>query len=90
MAPRRLHEAVAAAHEQLARSLAGPPSAVREAWLGARAATDPEAERRLGIVLEMLRGASPGVLALRHGVPEPELYRWRDAVLRAAEEALGP
>lgn len=87
-APRRLHEAVAAVHEQLARSLQGQRSTVREAWLGATAATDPEAERRLGIVLEMLRGVSPGVLARRHGVPEPELYRWRDAVLRAAEEAL--
>jgi len=89
VAPRRLHEAVAAAHERLARSLEGRPRVEREAWLGAPVATDPEVERRLGIVLEMLRGASPGVLARRHGVPEPELYRWRDAVLRAAEEALG-
>jgi gamma-butyrobetaine dioxygenase len=87
-APERLHEAVAAAHDQLARSLEGQPSAVRDAWLGGPAVTDPEAERRLRIVLELLRGASPGVLARRHGVPEPELYRWRDAVLRAAQEAL--
>jgi gamma-butyrobetaine dioxygenase len=87
-APRRLHEAAAAVHGELARSLQGQPSAVREAWLGTPPACDPEAERRLKIVLEMLRGASPGVLARRHGVPEPELYRWRDAVLRAAEEAL--
>lgn len=87
VAPRRLHAAVAAAHEQLSRSLEGQSSAVREAWLGATT-TDPEAERRLQIVLEMLRGVSPGLLARRHGVPEPELYRWRDAVLRAAEAAL--
>lgn len=86
-APPRLHAAVAAVHEQLARSLDGQPPAIREAWLGTTA-PDPEAERRLGIVLEMLRGASPGVLARRHGVPEPELYRWRSAVLRAAEAAL--
>lgn len=87
-APRRLHEAVAAVHQQLERSVQGQPRAVREAWLGTPPATGSEAERRLQIVLEMLRGTSPGVLARRHGVPEPELYRWRDAVLRAAEEAL--
>lgn len=86
-APRRLHEAVARVHEPLARSLHGQPTAVQDARLGAPA-TDPEAERRLRIVLEMLRGASPGVLARRHAVPEPELYQWRDAVLRAADAAL--
>lgn len=87
VAPKRLHAAVAAAHEQLERTLHGRPKAEREAFLGASPA-DPEAERRLGIVLEMLRGASPGVLARRHDVPEAELYRWRDAVLRAAEDGL--
>jgi gamma-butyrobetaine dioxygenase len=87
-APRRLHEAAAAVHEELERTLQGQPSAVREAWLGAPALPDPQAERRLQIVLEMLRGASPGVLARRHGVPEPELYRWRNMVLRAVEDAL--
>ena len=65
-----------------------PRCGVGGAWLGAPPVTDPEAERRLRIVPEMLRGVSPGVLSRRHGVPEPELYRWRDAVLRAAEEAL--
>ena len=65
VAPQRLHDAAAAVHEQLARSLEGQPSVVREAWLGAAAIADPESERRLRIVQEMLRGVSPGVLARR-------------------------
>ena len=48
----------------------------------------PEAEERLQIVLAMLRGAPPGVLAARHRIPEPTLYVWRDEALRAALEAL--
>jgi transposase-like protein len=28
------------------------------------------------------------MLARRHGVPEPSLYRWRDAAMRGAGEAL--
>jgi hypothetical protein len=87
-APQRLHDAAAAVHAQRSRALRGQPQAVREALLGAPASLDPERDRRLRIVLEMLRGVSPGVLSRRHGVPEPELYRWRDAVLRAAEVAL--
>jgi gamma-butyrobetaine dioxygenase len=86
-APQRLHEAAAATHDQLARALQGQPAAQRDPWVGPPP-SDPEVDRRLRIVLEMLRGVSPGILAHRHGVPEPELYRWRDAVLRAAEEAL--
>ncbi|KYF94357.1 hypothetical protein BE20_00740 [Sorangium cellulosum] len=40
------------------------------------------------MVLEMLRGVPPGVLAARERIPEPELYRLRDAALAAAEAAL--
>lgn len=88
-APPRLRAAVEAVHQRLARAVEGQPLVAREALLGTAPSDDPEPERRLRIVLEMLRGASPGVLSHRHGVPEPELYRWRDAVLRAAEGALG-
>lgn len=83
----RLHAAASAAQGPIATALAVRPAAVREAWTGPPPA-EPAVERRLQIVLEMLRGASPGVLAHRHGVHEPELYRWRDAVMRAAEHAL--
>jgi gamma-butyrobetaine dioxygenase len=86
-APPRLHAAAAAVHDQRVAALQGQPAALREAWVGPPP-SDPEVERRLQIVLELLRGASPGMLAHRHGVPEPELYHWRDAVLRAAEAAL--
>lgn len=49
------------------------------------------AEHRVAVVLEMLRGVPPGVLAARERIPEPELYRMRDVVLAAAEAALaGP
>ncbi|MCS6902449.1 MAG: TauD/TfdA family dioxygenase [Myxococcales bacterium] len=48
----------------------------------------PVAEERLQIVLAMLRGAPPGVLAARYRVPEPTLYVWRDEALRAALEVL--
>ncbi|APR84348.1 Hypothetical protein A7982_09697 [Minicystis rosea] len=46
------------------------------------------AERRLALVLEMLRGYPPGILAARERIPEPELYRMRDAALAAAAAAL--
>ncbi|MFT3774227.1 MAG: TauD/TfdA family dioxygenase [Minicystis sp.] len=66
--------------------LAGAPEAVRRR-LGLT--LPPPAERRLAIVLEMLRGVPPGVLAVREQIPEPELYRMRDAAIAAAEGALG-
>ena len=67
-----------------------------------RLASLPElARRRLGfgetpslgaarrqIVLDMLRGVPPGVLARRHSVDEAELYRWRDLALRSVDAAL--
>jgi hypothetical protein len=44
--------------------------------------------RRLAAVLELLRGVPPGVISAREGVPEAEIYRWRDAVLRAGAASL--
>lgn len=52
--------------------------------------TDPEARRRLGLVLELLRGVPPGVVSGREGLPEPRLYAWRDAALGSALAALDP
>jgi hypothetical protein len=46
-------------------------------------------EWRRRIVLEMLRGVPPGVLAQRHGIPEPMLYVWRDAAIAAMDQVLG-
>jgi hypothetical protein len=40
------------------------------------------------VVLELLRGVAPGVLASRERIPEAVLYRWRDAALAAAGRAL--
>jgi gamma-butyrobetaine dioxygenase len=57
------------------------------AAIRAAVSSDPSAQR-LGVVLEMLRGVPPGVLSAREGIPEPELYAWRDAVLREALQAL--
>jgi gamma-butyrobetaine dioxygenase len=45
-------------------------------------------EMRRRIVLEMLRGVPPGVLAQRYGVSEPVLYQWRDAAIAAMDAAL--
>lgn len=68
------------------QATAAPPEARRRA--GLPGAPLPEAEDRLHLVMAMLRGAPPGVLAARFQVPEPALYAWRDAALRAALEAL--
>jgi hypothetical protein len=57
---------------------------------GVSSAADPEACRRLGVVLELLRGVPPGVLSLREGISEPQLYSWRDAALGTALRALRP
>ncbi|WP_437667465.1 TauD/TfdA family dioxygenase [Sorangium sp. So ce1182] len=73
--------------EAASRRLAAAPPATRRR-LGLGAPPPPEARRRLGLVLEMLRGVPPGVLAARERIPEPQLYRLRDAALAAAEEAL--
>jgi hypothetical protein len=49
---------------------------------------DPAASRRLAVVLEMLRGAPPGLLAAREKLPEATLYRWREEALRGAAQAI--
>ncbi len=41
------------------------------------------AAHRHAVVMEMLRGAPPGMLSTRERVSEAELYRWRDAALGA-------
>lgn len=50
--------------------------------------TSEDVELRRRIVLEMLRGVPPGVLAQRYNVPEPQLYIWRDAAIAAMDVAL--
>ncbi len=74
--------------EAARRELADAPLRVR-ARFGALAVADDEATRRLRVVLEMLRGVPPGVLASRASVAEEELYAWRDAALVAALDAVG-
>lgn len=65
--------------------LAGAPEAVRRRLgIAGPAASSP----RLALVLDMLRGVPPGVIAARAGVAEPDLYRMRDAALAAAGAAL--
>jgi gamma-butyrobetaine dioxygenase len=78
--------AEAAARAACERLRDAPPG-VREAYGLAEPAGDRG--RRLGIVLELLRGVPPGVISAREGVPEPEIYRWRDAVLRGGAASLG-
>jgi gamma-butyrobetaine dioxygenase len=81
----RAERAAAALRDRLRQA---PPS-VREAYGVTNEAGDEGRGHRLGVVLELLRGVPPGVLSAREGVPEPEIYRWRDAVLRGAAESLG-
>jgi gamma-butyrobetaine dioxygenase len=68
--------------------LASAPEAVRRRLGLTPPAARAASEARLAVVLEMLRGTPPGVLAAREGIPEPELYRMRDVALAAAEGAL--
>jgi gamma-butyrobetaine dioxygenase len=63
------------------------PPGVREAY-GLTSGAGDDRGYELGIVLELLRGVPPGVLSAREGVPEPEIYRWRDAVLRGGAASL--
>lgn len=85
--PRAFHALAAEVAEATSRRLAAAPEALRRR-LGLGAPPQPEARLRLGLVLEMLRGVPPGVLAARERIPEPLLYRLRDTALAAAEEAL--
>ena len=84
-APVRLVERARDAAQRLDAGLQGAPDGVREAF-GMNAPSAPS--ERLGIVLELLRGVPAGVLSAREGVPEPVLYRWRDAALQAATRGL--
>jgi gamma-butyrobetaine dioxygenase len=88
-APARLLHPARAMREQLSHATRDRSAELRERLLGPELMVPmiPIA-RRLELVLELLRGASPGMLARRHGVSEPELYRWRDAALRGAGDAL--
>ena len=70
-----------------AERLRDAPAAVRAGY-GESEPLHPDVLRRLGVVLELLRGVPAGVLAARESVPEPELYRWRDAALSGATEGL--
>jgi hypothetical protein len=63
------------------------PSGVREAF-GLPETSAFDGGRRLGIVLELLRGVPPGVLSARERVAEAEIYRWRDAFLRGGAASL--
>jgi hypothetical protein len=85
--PRRHLERAEAAAKALAGRLAAASDAVRRRF-GLGAPLPPAADRRLSVVLEMLRGVPPGVLAARERIAEPELYRMRDAALAAAAGAL--
>jgi hypothetical protein len=71
----------------MAPRLLGAPDAVRRR-LGLAPTPPSLASTRLAVVLEMLRGVPPGRIAARDGIPEPELYRMRDAALAAATGAL--
>jgi len=91
-APLRPHphlQALAVAEAFATRAhLTGASAAVR-ARFGVSPARDEVTDRRLRVVLELLRGGAPGVIATRERVPEPELYAWRDAAIAAAAGALG-
>ncbi|MFO0631716.1 MAG: hypothetical protein U0168_02565 [Nannocystaceae bacterium] len=52
--------------------------------------TAPPLGREQRIVLAMLGGAPPGVLALRFGVPEPALYQLRDRGIELGAAAAPP
>lgn len=86
-APAWLLQPARAVHERLALATKHLAPELRERLLGPEPSVSCD-DRRHEIVLELLRGASPGMLARRHAVPEPSLYRWRDAALRGAADAL--
>jgi gamma-butyrobetaine dioxygenase len=84
-APRPWRERAAAEARALSERLREAPAAIR-AGFGLAEPTPTDVGRRLGIVLELLRGVPAGMLSAREGVSEPELYGWRDAVLDGATE----
>jgi hypothetical protein len=86
-APARWRERAEVEAHALAERLREAPAPVREAY-GLGVAASVEVQRRLDAALDLLRGVPAGVLSAREAVPEPELYRWRDCVLRGAAAAL--
>ena len=86
-APARWRGRAEAAARSLRERMREASSEVCEAYgLGEPGPT--HAAQKLGVVLALLRGVPAGVLSAREQVPEPEIYRWRDAVLRGATLAL--
>ncbi|MFO0577312.1 MAG: TauD/TfdA family dioxygenase [Polyangia bacterium] len=85
--PPRLAEQAAAEALRSAERLRDQPLALRH--LGLAPPPPPHAQARLDLVLALLRGVPPGLLAARSGLPEPALYRLCEAALAAAGEALG-
>lgn len=83
------HHAVAARAADVLRSRVGTASREVTDRLGLGAGVDPAVRRRAEVVIDMLRGVSPGILAAREGVPEGEIYAWRDAFVSGAEASLG-
>ena len=84
--PAPLRELCARALEPQTPLLAGLPEPARRR-LGLQTPAGRGAKRRR-IVIEMLRGVPPGVLARRYGVHERDLYAWRDRALAAADAEL--
>lgn len=79
-------EKLARTEADLVRTSLDDPQKLRTSGLATP--TSEATENRRRIVLEMLRGVPPGVLAHRYGVPEPKLYQWRDASIAAMDEVL--
>jgi hypothetical protein len=85
--PRHLAARAADAARDLAARLRDAPLEVQEAYgLGNRMSED--VLKKMGMVLELVRGVPAGVISAREGVSEPDLYRVRDAALRGAASAL--
>ncbi|MEO6324969.1 MAG: hypothetical protein ABIT01_03905, partial [Thermoanaerobaculia bacterium] len=95
-APRRFATRAAAAAEHASLRLANAEPFIRRRFglspnqedVGVGVGVGVGAASRLALVLEMLRGVPPGVLARRERIPEPDLYRWRDEALAAGLSAL--
>jgi gamma-butyrobetaine dioxygenase len=87
-APEELLARAGVARQRLEARTADAPPAL-QARLGIEAPAPVAARQRLDVVLELLRGTPAGVLAGREDLSEAELYRWRDAVLRAGLGSLG-
>jgi hypothetical protein len=84
--PARHLDRARASRRAVEARLAGASGAARRR-MGFGAADD-KAEEMLAVVLEMLRGTPPGVLARREGIEEAALYRMRDAALAGALDGL--